>query len=81
MAFSRRSFGNGRQSLPILRPRRAEAITPTSFFSDNLWNEYSDMPFEEVDVPAAEKEKIRKLVYFEPDPGVTHAASFIARVI
>jgi hypothetical protein len=39
------------------------------------------MPFEEVDVLAAEKEKIRKLVYFEPDPGVTHAASFIARVI
>lgn len=39
------------------------------------------MPFEEVDAPAAEKEKIRKLVYFEPDPGVTHAASFIAGAI
>jgi hypothetical protein len=39
------------------------------------------MPFEEVDVPAAEKEKIRKLVYFEPDPGVPNAASFIAREI
>jgi pimeloyl-ACP methyl ester carboxylesterase len=42
-------------------------------FGDNLWKEYSDVPFEELDLPAAEKEKIRKLVYFEPDPGVTRA--------
>lgn len=45
-------------------------------FGDNLWNEYSDVPFEEVDVPAAEKEKIRKLVYFSPDPAVTRAVYY-----
>lgn len=39
------------------------------------------MPFEVVDVPAAETEKIRKLVYFEPDPGVIRAVSFIAGAI
>ena len=81
MAFSRRSYGNGRQSLPILRPQRAEALTPTSFFGGNLWNECSKVPFEVVYGRAAEKEKIRKLVYFEPDPGVTRDVSFIAGVI
>lgn len=45
-------------------------------FGDNLWSEYSDVPFAELDVPAGEKEKIRELVYFKPDPGVTRAVYY-----
>lgn len=45
-------------------------------FDDRLWAEYSDVPFAELDVPAAEKEKIRKLVFFKPDPGVTRVVYY-----
>ncbi len=45
-------------------------------FGDNLWNEYSDVPVEGLDIAVAEKEKIRKLVYFKPDPGVTRVVYY-----
>lgn len=45
-------------------------------FGDNLWKQYSDLPLESLDVPESEREKMRKLVYFQPDPGVTRAIFF-----
>ena len=52
------------------------AHTLVTEFGDNLWKEYSDVPFDKLDVPAAEKEKIRKLIFFKPDPGVTRAVFY-----
>lgn len=45
-------------------------------FGDNLWKEYSDVPFEELEGPEAEKAKIKKLMYFKPDSGVTRAVFY-----
>lgn len=45
-------------------------------FGDNLWREYCETPLDELDLAEAKKEKIRKLVYFPPDPGVTRAVYY-----
>lgn len=45
-------------------------------FGDNLWNQYSDVPIENLNVTAEEREILRRLVYFEPDPGVTRVVFF-----
>lgn len=45
-------------------------------FGDNLWKEYSEVPFTELQAAEEEKERIRKLIYFEPDPGVTRAVYY-----
>lgn len=42
-------------------------------FGDNLWKQYSDVPLDEIHASDREKETIRQLVYFKPDPGVTRA--------
>lgn len=52
------------------------AHTLVTDFGDNLWKEFSDVPFDELDLPAAEKEKMRKLIFFKPDPGVTRAVYY-----
>jgi pimeloyl-ACP methyl ester carboxylesterase len=44
-------------------------------FGDHLWKQYSDVPLEAVDASPAEKETIRRLIYFPPDPGVTRVVS------
>lgn len=44
---------------------------------DNLWKQFSDEPFDQVKVSAEQKEEIRSLVFFEPDPAVRRAI-FIA---
>jgi len=45
---------------------------------NNLWKQFSDTPFEEIGVEAAEKENLRKLVFFEPDPAVKRVVYFSA---
>ena len=45
-------------------------------FGDNLWKQYSDVPLEAVDASPAEKETIRRLIYFPPDPGVTRVVFY-----
>lgn len=45
---------------------------------DNLWKQFSDTPFEEIQVEEAEKENLRKLVFFEPDPAVKRVVYFSA---
>jgi len=45
-------------------------------FGDNYWKQYSDLPLDSLKVSAEEKEKMRKLVYFKPDPGVSRAIYF-----
>lgn len=44
---------------------------------DNLWNQVSDKPLDEMGWSPEITEKVRKLAYFEPDPAV-HRAIFIA---
>lgn len=45
---------------------------------DNLWKQFSDTPLDEVPIEDAEREDIRKLVYFQPDPAVQRAVYFSA---
>jgi pimeloyl-ACP methyl ester carboxylesterase len=45
---------------------------------DNLWKQFSDTPLDEVPIDDAEREDIRKLVYFEPDPAVWRVMYFSA---
>ena len=45
---------------------------------DNLWKQFSDTPIDEIPFEAEEREKIRKLVYFDPDPAVRRAVYYSA---
>lgn len=45
---------------------------------DNLWKQFSDTPLDRVPIEEAERNAIRKLVYFEPDPAVRRAVYFSA---
>jgi pimeloyl-ACP methyl ester carboxylesterase len=45
---------------------------------DNLWRQFSDSSLDEVPVGDAEREDIRSLVYFKPDPAVRRAVYFSA---
>jgi pimeloyl-ACP methyl ester carboxylesterase len=45
---------------------------------DNLWKQFSDIPLDEVPLGAAEREDIRRLVYFDPDPAARRAVYFSA---
>jgi len=45
---------------------------------DNLWKQFSDTPLNEVPIEETEREDIRKLVYFEPDPAVRRAVYYSA---
>lgn len=47
-------------------------------FGDNLWKQFSDEPLDSLLVSAEQKAKIRKLVYFDPDPAVRRAVYFSA---
>lgn len=45
---------------------------------DHLWNQFSDKPFDEIPFSPEAREKIRPLVFFEPDPAVKRAIYFSA---
>lgn len=45
---------------------------------DNLWKQFSDTPLDEIPVEESEKEDIRKLVHFQPDPAVRRVLYFSA---
>ena len=45
---------------------------------DNLWKQFSDTPLDEVPISEAQREDLRELVYFEPDPAVRRAVYFSA---
>jgi pimeloyl-ACP methyl ester carboxylesterase len=45
---------------------------------DNLWKQFSDTPLDEVPIGEAQREDIRRLVYFDPDPAVRRAVYFSA---
>lgn len=45
---------------------------------DNLWKQFSDTPLDQIPLDESEKEDIRKLVYFEPDPAVWRVMYFSA---
>jgi pimeloyl-ACP methyl ester carboxylesterase len=47
-------------------------------FGDNLWKQFSDEPIDSLAISAEQKAKIRKLVYFDPDPAVRRAVYFSA---
>jgi pimeloyl-ACP methyl ester carboxylesterase len=42
-------------------------------FGDRLWNEISDRPFDSFDWEAEKRESARRLVFFDPDPGLSRA--------
>lgn len=44
----------------------------------NLWKQFSDVPFDQVEISAEKKERIRRLLFFEPDPAVQRAIFFSA---
>lgn len=45
---------------------------------DNLWKQFSDTPLDEIPVEEKERENLRKLVYFDPDPAVKRVVYFSA---
>jgi pimeloyl-ACP methyl ester carboxylesterase len=45
---------------------------------DNLWKQFSDTPLDEVPIEEAEREDLRALVYFDPDPAVRRVVYFSA---
>jgi pimeloyl-ACP methyl ester carboxylesterase len=47
-------------------------------FDDRLWNEISDVPFEQLKMGEQERERIREMVFFDPDPAVRRAVYFSA---
>ncbi|MFT4548700.1 MAG: pimeloyl-ACP methyl ester carboxylesterase [Verrucomicrobiales bacterium] len=47
-------------------------------FGDRFWNEISDVPFDQVKMDPQEKEKIRKMVFFSPDPAAGRVVYFSA---
>ena len=55
-------------------------LTPTlvAEIGENLWKQFSDTPVEALPIDEAKKEKIRRLVYFEPDPAVWRVMYFSA---
>jgi pimeloyl-ACP methyl ester carboxylesterase len=42
-------------------------------FGDNLWNQISDTPLDELPLSDENRALARRLVYFDPDPGITRA--------
>lgn len=47
-------------------------------FGDNFWEQFSDEPFEAVPFDPETRERVRDLVFFEPDPGVRRAVYYSA---
>jgi len=45
---------------------------------DNLWKQFSDTPLDEVPIGEAQREDLRALVYFDPDPAVRRVVYFSA---
>jgi len=45
---------------------------------DHLWKQISDTPFDQVPIDPANREKIRHLAFFKPDPAVKRAVYFSA---
>ncbi|MEQ1839940.1 MAG: alpha/beta fold hydrolase, partial [Verrucomicrobiales bacterium] len=45
---------------------------------DNIWKQFSDKPFEHAQLNPEEKEKLRKLLFFESDPAIRRAIFFSA---
>lgn len=47
-------------------------------FGDNLWKQFSDLPFDEVSLDAEKKEELREFLFFEPDPAIRCAVYYSA---
>jgi pimeloyl-ACP methyl ester carboxylesterase len=45
---------------------------------DHLWNQFSDTPFDQATIDPANREKLRQLAFFDPDPAVRRAVYFSA---
>ena len=49
------------------------AHTLVAEIGDNLWNVFSNDPFDRMDIDTSQKETIRRLLFFDPDPAVNRA--------